>query len=224
VVTGDGFVGLDREGPYNGIHVTAGVRQVPYAWLEQCLPGARIVMPWGTDFNPYDRLLTLTVGKDSRSASGRFAGALSYMKLRTQRLVIDHNAYTPDGWWDAGRERETALELKDAEEMTSTDTSFVLGLKVPDCVQHPNVNEDGSVTVWLYSTRDKSVAVATFSKGEPPDVTESGDRSLWAEVEGAYTWWVERDSPQPEQFGLTVAQQEQRVWLDSPTGESWALS
>lgn len=85
VVVADGLDGHPGLGPYDKVFVTCGIRRVPYAWLAQSVTGARIVMPWGTQFAPpHDVLLTLVKDADG-SATGRFADGLSYMKARSQR-------------------------------------------------------------------------------------------------------------------------------------------
>ncbi len=45
VITGDGFAGWPEAAPYNRIIVTAAVRGIPPAWVEQMAPDARLVAP-----------------------------------------------------------------------------------------------------------------------------------------------------------------------------------
>ena len=45
VITGNGFEGWSAAAPYDRIIVTAAVRGVPPAWVEQMAPGARLVAP-----------------------------------------------------------------------------------------------------------------------------------------------------------------------------------
>jgi protein-L-isoaspartate(D-aspartate) O-methyltransferase len=47
VITGDGYAGLPRAAPFDGIIVTAVGRAVPPALAAQLAPGARLVMPVG---------------------------------------------------------------------------------------------------------------------------------------------------------------------------------
>jgi protein-L-isoaspartate O-methyltransferase len=223
VVTGDGFEGWGRGAPYSGVHVTCGIRRVSPRWIGQSLPGATIVVPWGTNYTPHDRLLTLTVA-DGGTASGAFGVGLSFMKMRAQRLDFPgHAAYTPEGWQRTARERDSELRLAEAKEVIEDDGAFAVGLRVPDVVLNTAHGDGGSVSIWLYSTRDDSVARAAFSDEYAPDILEAGPRSLWGEVEAARAWWAERAKPEPERFGLTVGGKEQRAWLDAPDGESWAV-
>ncbi|WP_424643281.1 methyltransferase domain-containing protein [Embleya sp. AB8] len=223
VVCADGFEGWPTSAPYDRTHVTCGIRTTSYAWARQSTAGGRIVLPWGTDFTPHDRLLTLIVD-EAGTASGRFGVGLSFMKMRAQRLTPpDHAAYAPPGWMESGRDTDSDLELSDVREIVDGDGSFVVGLRVPECVQVPAYGDDGSVTVWLYSTRDRSVAVAAFGEETASNVVQAGARSLWTEVERARTWWVGNGRPRTERLGLTVDADGQRAWLDDPTAEAWPV-
>ncbi|MFF7242327.1 methyltransferase domain-containing protein [Embleya sp. NPDC008237] len=223
VICADGFEGWPDGAPYTGIHVTCGIRRISYGWIGQTAPGGRIVMPWGTDYTPHDRLLTLDVGADG-TAFGRFGVELSFMKMRAQRLDFPgHAAYVPKGWDEGARETDSDLEPAEAKEVITGDGAFVVGLRVPDCIQNSAHGEDGSVSIWLYSTRDRSVAVASFGEKTAPDIVQAGPRSLWDEVERAREWWVGCQRPEPARIGLSISQAEQRAWLDSPEGDSWAL-
>jgi hypothetical protein len=55
-------------------------------------------------------------------------------------------------------------------------------------------------------------------------VTETGSRALWGEVEQLHHLWHEYRQPHRERFGLSIAQERQWVWLDSPEGpHTWEL-
>ncbi|WP_331768919.1 hypothetical protein OG948_34150 (plasmid) [Embleya sp. NBC_00888] len=66
--------------------MTAGVRRLPAAWLEQAALGAILLLPWGTDYSPHGAALRLVVEGPGR-ACGSFTMALSFMKLRAQRAA-----------------------------------------------------------------------------------------------------------------------------------------
>ncbi|MGC0417055.1 protein-L-isoaspartate O-methyltransferase family protein [Embleya sp. AB8] len=214
VVNADGFKGWWDRAPYERVHVTCGIREIPYAWVEQCTPGAVMVVPWGTDFTPHDWLLRLVVDDDD-TASGRFGNGVSFMKLRSQQLHIDTEAYTPDGWREHAREAESDIATADVREITGGSAAFAMGLRVPDVVMGAG-DVDGVLTVWLYSTSDRSVAGAAFGEGTTSTVVQSGDRSLWDEVLAARTWWIDAGRPDPDRFGLTVSPKGQRAWLEEP--------
>ncbi|MEV6394775.1 methyltransferase domain-containing protein [Streptomyces sp. NPDC051907] len=74
VITGDGKRGCPERAPFDCIIATCTLPSVPYAWLEQCRPGARILAPLSTG------LIVLRVQDDvlGRSAEGRFLRTSAY--------------------------------------------------------------------------------------------------------------------------------------------------
>ncbi|WTW96010.1 methyltransferase domain-containing protein [Streptomycetaceae bacterium NBC_01309] len=218
VIHADAWHGGPDDAPYDGVHVTCGLREIATAWVSQCVPGARIVAPWGTDFTPHDWLLTLVVAEGGR-ASGRFGMGLSFMKMRAQRRAHpDHGTYAPPGWLDRARRRETELTEADARSITVGDAALAIGLQVPGCTLHHAIADD-AVTVWLYSLTDDSAAAAGFADGMVSQAAQSGARSLWDELEAAWDRWLAYDRPPPDRFGLTVDTQGQWPWLLSGSGE-----
>ncbi|RRQ79333.1 methyltransferase [Streptomyces griseofuscus] len=78
VVTGDGARGVPGRAPFDRIIATCALPTVPRAWLAQCRPGARVLLPLATG------LLALTV-RDAEHAEGRFLGTAAYfVPLRGQ--------------------------------------------------------------------------------------------------------------------------------------------
>ncbi|MCX2179913.1 methyltransferase domain-containing protein [Streptomyces sp. SKN60] len=76
VLTRDGARGCPERAPYDRIVATCAVPSVPYAWLAQCRPDARILTPLSTG------LLLLAV-RDRDRAEGRFlAGSAYFVALR----------------------------------------------------------------------------------------------------------------------------------------------
>jgi hypothetical protein len=47
-------------------------------------------------------------------------------------------------------------------------------------------------------------------------VYQGGPRKLWEEIEAAYRWWEAEEGPGIHRFGLTVSQQGEQSWLDTP--------
>ncbi|MGW1997658.1 methyltransferase domain-containing protein [Embleya sp. NPDC001921] len=223
VITGDGAHGHPAGAPYERIHVTAGVRRIPAAWLEQARPGAILLLPWGTDYSPHDAALRLVVEGPGR-ASGPFTMALSFMKLRAQRaapVAID----VPEGWPDVARAGGTELSLADVVGGPYDPVAFVIGLRVPGCVPVLVPGERaGDGTLWLTGGGAvASVAAAGFARGRRPNVLQAGPRSLWDEVEDAYRWWDRVGRPEVFDFGLTVTADAGEVhqvpWYASPDHE-----
>jgi protein-L-isoaspartate O-methyltransferase len=220
VIIGDGFAGHGAGRPYDRILATVGMRKIPPAWIEQTRPGGLIVAPWGTGFTNGDAVARLTVA-DGR-ASGHFSGHVEFMKLRAQRLSSPvHHDYVRDVIMDSD---ESTTSLTEAEFVTGQYTTlpFVLGLRVPRCVQVVAGRWDGQRPVWFYSVSDRSWACVRFLVGEEARVWQSGPRRLWDEVYEAYRWWADQGSPDVTRFGLTVTPDGHRAWLDDPAN-SWGV-
>ncbi len=71
VVTGDGARGVPGHAPYDRIIATCTLPSIPRAWLDQCVPGARILTPLATG------LVELRV-RDAGQAEGRFLHTPAY--------------------------------------------------------------------------------------------------------------------------------------------------
>ncbi|WP_406287428.1 methyltransferase domain-containing protein [Streptomyces sp. NBC_00209] len=215
VIHGDGRAGAPGRGVFDRVLATCGVREIPYAWVEQTRPGGVIVAPWGTDFSPADAVLRLTVDTEGKSASGRFTGPVEFMKLRAHRSApIDHEAYAPGPLPSPETTTSDAARALSAADRFSP-LVFALGLRVPACTYIPAEKVRGSQPHWLYSRSDLSWACVLVEDGRPAArVWQRGERRLWDEVEGAYEWWVERGRPGWERFGVTVRGVGERVWVD----------
>ncbi|MCX4582080.1 methyltransferase domain-containing protein [Streptomyces sp. NBC_01481] len=74
VITGDGARGCPERAPFDRIIATCTLPSVPFDWLPQCRPGARILAPLSTG------LIALRVHDDSRgrTAEGRFLRTAAY--------------------------------------------------------------------------------------------------------------------------------------------------
>ncbi|TDC42479.1 methyltransferase domain-containing protein [Actinomadura sp. KC345] len=83
LVVGDGAVGWEDGAPFDRVHATCGVSQVPYAWVRQTRPGGVIVAPYAPGFASSHEL-RLVVMPDG-TAVGRFTGYASYMMMRSHR-------------------------------------------------------------------------------------------------------------------------------------------
>ncbi|MGW1996430.1 methyltransferase domain-containing protein [Embleya sp. NPDC001921] len=209
VVTGDGVLGHSAWGPYDRVQVTAGVRRIPAAWIEQARPGAVIVMPWGTDYTTGDCALRLVVDEDGRCASGPFTMATAFMKLRWQRPDRHHYgaASLPSDWAGAAAASTTSLGWNDVVAGPFDPVGFVLGLHVPHCLAQPVPNGHDGGTLWLHAAdtgHGHSTAAAGFALGHTPHVLQSGPRHLWDEVQAAWCWWDGQGRPTVHDFGLTA--------------------
>lgn len=223
VILGNGEDGCDDRGPFDRIVATAGVRQVPPAWLRQTRPGGVVLAPWGTHYANDDLLVRLTVAEDG-SASGPFLRSVGFMKLRDQRLDWGRfGRHVPE--YPGGAERSsTRLGVDDLGGQFHAAT-MVVGMCVPQLAHVVN-RAEGGFNAWFFAlTGPRSWACAEFRTGEPSaTVYQSGPRKLWHEVERALRWWADQGRPPVDRFGLTVAPAGgQRTWFCDPANPvpSW---
>ncbi|TXS42195.1 methyltransferase domain-containing protein [Streptomyces sp. uw30] len=223
VLERDGEDGDEAGGRYDRIIATAGVRQIPAAWIRDTKPGGIVLAPWGTHFRNEDALVRLNVS-DNGTAEGRFLGPVEFMKIRAQRSPFaGHDAYVTDGVSGADRGTTTVTEDELLGAGRFTPTRFAIGLRVRDCHHTEAEKRDGARPVWFYGLTDRSWACVMFRDGrEESQVWQSGPRRLWDEVAAALAWWRSAAEPGFERFGLTVTEDGQRVWLDVPS-EAWDI-
>ncbi|MFF7730613.1 methyltransferase domain-containing protein [Streptomyces sp. NPDC008001] len=210
----DGYLGFPERAPYDRIIATCGLRNIPFEWVDQTVPGGIILVPWGTYYGPAEATARLVVAEDGRSASGPFTRPVGFMRMRSQRLVRrQHAAYVPPGAMDRAATSVTSVPAADLD-------GFVPGLLVPDVTHVADREREGRRAVWLYGLSDTSWAAAVFRDGRnEAKVYQSGPRRLWDEAEAAHQWWQDHGRPGFGRFGLTVERGGRtRVWLDGPDG------
>jgi protein-L-isoaspartate(D-aspartate) O-methyltransferase len=211
VVLGDGADGCPDQGPYDRVHATCAVSEIPHPWIEQTRPGGLIVAPW----QPHrggGLKVRLTVSGDS--AYGRFFGPCGYMMLREQRAELVWQAHHHD-------EADVTSTLLDPRtvDQAGEGADLVVTARAPGIGAYRQVNDDGSFSLLLYEIGNSAGAWAAcdYEPGTAQfEVTQYGDRRLWDEVADAYAWWVAAGEPGPERFGLTVGPAGENVWLDNP--------
>lgn len=98
VVTGDGAHGVPARAPFDRIIATCAPPSVPPAWLGQCRPGGRILVPYATG------VAALTV-RDAGHAEGRFLHTPAYFVPlrgagRGQRAPWDAGELPPEAGAD----------------------------------------------------------------------------------------------------------------------------
>ncbi|WP_219471999.1 methyltransferase domain-containing protein [Nonomuraea rhizosphaerae] len=213
LVVADGGAGHPRGRPYDRVHVTCGVRDVPYAWIEQSRPGGVIVLPYCPGFGSGHEL-RLVVTPDG-SAYGRFPGSADYMMMRSQRDPADRAARTP-GDKHHLTTRVDPRTIAFAPAGADLAITALTGLTSESAADH---DEDGEVyRLWLSDPADPySWAVVDWRpEAEEYEVYQVGDRPLWGEVSDAYFRWVRWGEPHRDRFGMTVTGDGQRIWLDEP--------
>ncbi|MFJ6824778.1 rRNA adenine N-6-methyltransferase family protein [Streptomyces niveus] len=214
VHVGNGAEGYAERAPYDRLIATCSVGSVPAAWREQTVSGGIIVTPWGPTYGG-EAVARLTVAEDS-SASGSFVGSSAFMRMSVQRKELPPTRSFLDGheWPAAGVRSETTLSPDDVGEWVHM---FAIGVQVPDLFCRVDWGENGAYRLWLMDTGVTSWATADYAKGHTEyPVVQSGPRRLWDELETAWHWWDQRGRPGFARFGLTVDNDGEHVWLDSP--------
>ncbi|MBB6172125.1 protein-L-isoaspartate(D-aspartate) O-methyltransferase [Nocardiopsis mwathae] len=201
---GDGAQGWPEEAPFDRVHVTCGVREIPYAWVEQTRPGGVIVAPW-TPVQAVGHKLVLTAAGDV--AVGRPRGRAGFMMMRSQRAGYP----TPVG------ERRESVATVDPMRISRAGP----GLEMAVAAFMPGVAVNGLGSgddrVGLRHPATGSYALAVRSDcGVKARVGEHGPRSLWPEFENAYLEWLSWGSPGLDRFGVAVTSEGQSIWLDHP--------
>lgn len=202
IVTADGALGVPDDAPWDRVHVTAGVVDVPYAWVAQTRPGGVIVLPFNP---PVGRLLRLVVQHDG-TAVGHFADDCSYMPLRPACPG------EPEG--DSGDEEDTGpprVRAHTAEPAPLLDPppglqillATLVGDDVWDC-------GDGLLL-------DDGASRAVAANGR---VTQTGPRDLWDVAERTAAAWTACGRPGPDRIGYAVTPHRQYVWLDDPSASA----
>jgi len=196
---GDGEQPWPGLGPVDRLIATCAVRHVPYALLRQVRPGGVLVAPLAREFWS-GALVQLRVQGDG-TATGPFRGGATYTPMRSHRAPDLHEVH--------GKGRARAAGLDPARLL---DLGFALyaGARLPG-VRLIHQNTPNGVQVW--ATREDGGAT-TAATGE--EVWQYGPGFLWEEIE--QTWWEYETvgRPDAEQFGLTVTDRGQQVWLRDP--------
>lgn len=212
VVTGDGAKGYAAAAPYDRIHVTCGVREIPTAWLEQARPGGVIVVPYMPVAGGYGHQLRLDVTAPGR-AIGRFTGGGGFMMLRAQRPP------TPQARTEGGTRSTTRLDPRLIAEADG-GAQLMLAALVPGLAVDTRRVETGDGWASLVEMTDlagSSWATCTAPQGaEDYEVYQGGDRHLWDEASAAYLAWLKMGRPDRGRFGMSITGGEQVLWLDNP--------
>lgn len=205
LIIGDGYGGWPDGAPYDRVHVTCGVTTVPYAWVEQTRPGGVIVLPWMPEYAGGHKL-RLTVLPDG-TAVGRFCGGCDYMMLRSQRSA---------GTDLDGDYRETAASMDPRRiAWSSWGADVAIAGMLPDLAGTHEQGAGGRFRMLLW-TADSEAAVSCAPDLSRPAVRQRGPRDLWQELQAAFFTWVRLGEPGRDRFGVTVTQDGQVMWLDSP--------
>lgn len=220
LIIADGFGGWPECAPYDGVHVAAGVTDIPLAWIEQTRPGGRIVLPWhGTGITGHQLRLTVA---DASTATGRFHGTASYMMLRDQRF----NARWLGHHYSDANESATRINPRVIAEAELG--AHLLWAALAPRIGWYGEQDGGDFTLQMYELDDHSgtgswAECAHRSGTSESRVRQYGKRRLWDELSSAYQQWVSLGEPAYDRFGVTVDPGGTHFWLDGPSAPGWKV-
>lgn len=205
VIAGDGALGYPEGGPYDRVHVTCGIRDIPYTWIEQCRPGGQIVLPWMPHPGQWGQRLRLDV-LDDETAVGAFVGGGGFMMLRSQRATV------PDVPEDGGRISATWF---DPHSLGTEGLQLALVTQAPGLAWVDTGFRDGALwrhQTTLWDLAGDSVATCTQQGvGVEYEAVQHGPRDLWDEAQAAYMWWARNGRPGRDRYQMTVTPEGQKV-------------
>ncbi|WP_240487284.1 methyltransferase domain-containing protein [Actinomadura flavalba] len=206
LVVGDGADGWAPGAPYDRVHATCAVAEIPYAWIEQTRPGGVIVTPYAPGFGSGHEL-RLVVLPDG-TAVGRFTGYASYMMMRSHR----HPEWNPAPL--AVRRSTTEIDPRTLG-YAPAGADLAMGAALPG-VQARGHHDGDTYTLRLWSPH--AWATATYRPGRTVfDVEQAGDHPLWDHATTAYFQWITQGSPGRDHYTLTVTPEDEHVRLHRPT-------
>ncbi|MGW9302337.1 methyltransferase domain-containing protein [Streptomyces cyaneofuscatus] len=197
---GDGEQPWPGLGPVDRLIATCALRHVPYALIRQVRPGGVLVTPLAREF--WSGALVQLHVQDDGTATGPFRGGATYMPMRSHRAPDLHDVQ------GKGRARAAVL---DSARLLDLGFALYAGARLPGVRLIHQETPEG-VQVW--ATHEDGGA-ATAVTGE--EVWQWGPGFLWEEIE--QVWWEYETvgRPDAEQFGLTVTDRGQQVWLRDPS-------
>lgn len=206
-VVGDGALGHPDGAPFDRIIATVGVKSVPWAWLEQVVPGGRIVVPLTNSYRS-PGVLVLTRHEDG-TASGGLGGQAIFMQLREGRT----DRIDPAGFTDPAEHYSTTT-LHPYHVIGDRAAAIAIGFRVPD-VSWAWAPDGDLGYLRMYAAKPRSWAGVELLDEPPYPVEQAGPRRLWDEVSDAHRQWLESGSPGVADWRVTVDRDGQR-WDRAP--------
>ncbi len=195
--------------PFDRLIATCSVSKVPGSWLRAAVPGAVLVVPFTGALA--DGALGRLVADGAGGATGTLLPVYAgFMPLRTgPRSPIQRT-----GSAEPTLPRPTPI----APDLLAASHPFAFAAErlLPELGPRRIGTAPDGVQVTVLTTRDGRSARLWRSSTDEVLVSVTGRPDLWSEVERTYEWWIDRDRPGWERFGVTVTPRVQRFWLDTP--------
>ena len=215
LVVGDGLAGHADRAPYDRVIATCSVRYIPWAWLAQAAPGARIVATLSGWMNA-SGLAALTVVKDG-TAHGRFLpGMVSFMSARA-------HAAPPLDPVLSGRDGDARVARYGADILEDWTADFLAQLAAPN-VSSVQVSHDGARFNTLLTERATGSYAWLIDEDGGWTVIQQGPTRIWDQVEETLATWDDAGRPAQEQLIIEITPDAQTVVLDAAgLRRSWPL-
>lgn len=210
LVAGEGDKGVPERAPFDRVLATCAVPTIPTQWVAQLADRGIIV----ADLRAATSSSLVTLHRTAEGiATGRFHPTPGYfMWLRPRADDPRRDEQESNFIYDHTASRHSTTWL-DPAMLTEPGLGLMVAASVPNLVQ--SVTFADPLTYGLRARDGSWTKVDKDSK----DVVQSGQRSVWNEIEAAARHWEQLGRPDPSRFGLTVsADNGQQVWLDDPDG------
>ncbi|MCW2940855.1 MAG: methyltransferase protein [Actinomycetia bacterium] len=227
VVCADAAASIPEGEPFDRLHVTCGVSEIPWRWIAALRPGGTGVVPWCPPLGIGHQMRLTRTGE--AEAVGTIHGTAGFLMMRSQRPEPGAPADFLHHWDDRRIARtridpRTVVSTPVTDEWRTYGGDIALTAMAPgvQCDLRPAPGEPGERTLWLRETRtgarrSGSWALVDYVPGAPDyEVCSYGERDLWAEVSEAHLRWCAWGRPARGRFGLTVTPAGQQIWLDTP--------
>lgn len=214
LVTGDGLAGHQERAPYDRIIATCSVRHIPWAWLAQAAPGARVVATLAGWMNG-SGLAALTVAGDGTACGGFLPGTVSFMSARA------HAAPPPRSRLPK-RDGDARPARYDAGLLDDWTVNFLAQLAAPG-VSMARVSRDGAAFETLL-TEQATGSYAWLTADDGGTVIQHGPTRIWDQVEETLASWDGAGRPAQERLTIEIGADTQAVVLDvAGRRRSWPL-
>lgn len=210
VLVGDGKAGCAELGQFDAILSTVAFARVPEAWLSQLAPGGRIVVPLHPAF--YRWGVATLVGDGAGGAAGGFLHDGNFMSDRSEVSAAGRPPFHDEG-------RMTQTSLSPRAVLDDNNAKFALGYALPGVRKWQGLYEGAPeksewYSLWLWDEAGSWAAADFRPDASVFEVEQFGPRSLWDELERAYTAWVELGHPRVEQWRYVVTAERQCLDFD----------
>jgi len=207
----DGAEGWVQHAPYHRIICTCAVRQIPWAWYDQLIPGGQLLV----DFKPQGGNLVLLEKKAGR-LEGRFTARYgAFMAMRHHKGHDDSSCQQWQPELPLDRERTTTTPAE-----PSAVVGFLRSVTSTTDLRHGYRFDERTrqrIAIKLAAANGSCCEVElTSDENGSRIVREGGPTPLWSQIEHAYRQWCDWGQPGWDRVGVTVRPDTWTVWLDEP--------